>query len=783
MTDDFDYDKLLESYHAEEWWGCYRKRWKGEMTDPAMAHPAKVSFGLAERIYDHAMREGWLHEGSRIVDPFFGVGGFGFHALINGMEIVGCEIEPRFITLAAGGECDGQPTVVKEEAPKRTFKGWYILTKISDDEDSPGSEVLGYVGANDVSGITILFDGFPSLEDAHLCLRNEGLKIDEMPIQYIETTIGGEKEIIKPCICGKRVKHEPHHIEGNLELWQRRYSGKLPKFGKARAILGDSRNLGKVLREAGVIGAVDNITSSPPFTGVSSDGGWQMLGNYAEKGKLTVAQVQGDPNKSYPSWNAQRDTSYGHAEGQMADMEPGEIDLAASSPPYSGARIDGNGDEGSSGLRAEDGSYLRGPEGWEARKAMGGRYGEDEGQLANMPGDDLDMAVGSPPFIAQGGGTNVTSTEGPLADGRLLARHAAGNSAAHAYGHDDGNLGNKEEGDIADAILSSPPFADTLSRDRVNAEERREYARSVGESNAEHISPIDMENLGKRDQQGGGEPGNLGNLQDDGLSMALSSPPYAEVSQSGGTAGLKEHGTGLTGGERFFDEYGETPGQVGRMKDEGITTAISSPPYAEGLGHGLGTHTEIDQEKKVDNIIYKYGNSEGQLSHMSGCISSPPFEAVTGDRPSQQLIDSVANGELNHFGPAVSSREGYGETEGNIGNDSGDTFWMASRKILEELYKVLKPGGHAIFVCKRYVKAGKAVPFSGQWLRLCMAVGFIPLHWHKAHQSESRGDQYDLMGNLIHKKVRRASFFRIMAEKKGSPVIEYEDVLCLMKPE
>ena len=34
----------------------------------------------------------------------------------------------------------------------------------------------------------------------------------------------------------------------------------------------------------------------------------------------------------------------------------------------------------------EDGSYVRGSEGWEARKALDSRYGASEAQLGNMTG-------------------------------------------------------------------------------------------------------------------------------------------------------------------------------------------------------------------------------------------------------------------------------------------------------------------------------------------------------------------------------------------------------------
>ena len=76
----------------------------------------------------------------------------------------------------------------------------------------------------------------------------------------------------------------------------------------------------------------------------------------------------------------------------LGNLKAGDFELSVSSPPYASARIDGNGDEGASGLRNPDGSYLRGSEGWEARKSLGGRYGDTEGQIANDPGSFWDAS-------------------------------------------------------------------------------------------------------------------------------------------------------------------------------------------------------------------------------------------------------------------------------------------------------------------------------------------------------------------------------------------------------
>ena len=125
----------------------------------------------------------------------------------------------------------------------------------------------------------------------------------------------------------------------------------------------------------------------------------------------------------------------------------------------------------------------------------------------------------------------------------------------------------------------------------------------------------------------------------------------------------------------------------------------------------------------------------------------------------------------------------YGDTEGQLGTTQGDTFWAAAKTILEQTFQVLRPGGHAIWVTKRYVRDGKIVDFSADWVRLCESVGFELLHWHKAMLVEHHGEQHDLFSEPKKISTERKSFFRRLAEKKNSPRIDWEDVLCMRKQE
>lgn len=82
------------------WTGCYKGSWNGILTPDSFAHPAKVAPGLAYRIYQHLLEHGYIAPGDSVLDPFGGIGGFAYHALLHGLHFAGVELEPRFAELA-----------------------------------------------------------------------------------------------------------------------------------------------------------------------------------------------------------------------------------------------------------------------------------------------------------------------------------------------------------------------------------------------------------------------------------------------------------------------------------------------------------------------------------------------------------------------------------------------------------------------------------------------------------------------------------------------------------
>ena len=94
-----------------------------------------------------------------------------------------------------------------------------------------------------------------------------------------------------------------------------------------------------------------------------------------------------------------------------------------------------------------------------------------------------------------------------------------------------------------------------------------------------------------------------------------------------------------------------------------------------------------------------------------------------------------------------------------------NTFWHASKQILQQVFNVLRPGVSPYGSLKTYVRDGEIVPFSQQWKTLCEHVGFVTLHEHPALLVERHGTQRQLFGEAdTEHQTARKSFFRRMYE-------------------
>lgn len=405
----------------------------------------------------------------------------------------------------------------------------------------------------------------------------------------------------------------------------------------------------------------------------------------------------------------------------------GVIDALVSSPPYAdGALNDSQRTIHRSGLRTGD------------NEGDGGTYGETPGQLGALSAGDVDAVIGSPPYAEIASGAGGLNTKPSKHDGQQAGRSAsaASQDTDQRYGDSAGQMAKMAAGDV-DAIVSSPPFTQGYAGG--GGINKRGYNPEGGEG---------ADKVGDRSYQGTGaerSEGNLESLKIGEVDAVVGSPPYVSgghhPDQTGAwnknCRGQNKGGTGL--GSKEAAGYGKSEGQIGQLNEGNINAVVSSPPY---MGEGTPHRNGIDPDKLPAGV--KRGGPNSQVR-----------------------------------------QHGYGDTEGQIGTiRSDETFWSAAHQVVRESYAILKPGGVAVWIVKAFVRNKKIVDFPGDWRRLCEHVGFeMVQEIHASLVSKTRlGHLFDPSGEVV-KTRSRLSFFRRLAEKKGSPPIHHEVVLIMRKAE
>ena len=549
----------------------------------------------------------------------------------------------------------------------------------------------------------------------------------------------------------------------NIAKWMHEYRH-LPGWGPwAMCVNGDSRRLLEHIPAPSAC-----AISSPPWTNQEP--------SHAQGSSPSGDRLRAEP----PATRGQRflDATYGTTPGQLATM-PAPA-LAISSPPF------GSGDSA-------------GPESLHRRtdvsaKAMlkdQGWHGGGQVSPGNLAG--MSMAVASPPYAGSihDTGQHTAAVQAKVAETRKKTGKHWGLAMTHqsidAYGHTEGQLG------AMDMAVSSPPYVDS-----VNSQEhgidwdktgpwRGKRKRGKG---TKHEATL------RAQMAYGTSEGQLGAMAP---GMVVSSPPFTSTTASDWHldsspgrfarlyANYKANGGGMTEAqfrahcEKRQDGYGTTEGNLAHL-------SVSSPPYSTStqVNNTPGDMTAgkarwAGGADSAARVKQDYADLEtpGNLATLS--VSSPPYADGCGQQGHDYHPERMVGTRTGYI---QRDHAGYGTSQGQLADELPNNFWAASETILAQAFALLRPGGHAIFVTKRYVRSGKIVEFTQDWIRCCESVGFRLLHHHKAMLVEHHGTQTTLFGegDTVH-ETRRESFFRRLARMKGSPAIEWEDVTCFIRPE
>jgi hypothetical protein len=174
--------------------------------------------------------------------------------------------------------------------------------------------------------------------------------------------------------CPQQGDHDPHHVTGNLELWQRRYSH-LPQWVAPTLLQGDSRRLGEVLREQ-----VTACVSSPPYA---------ALDMHDTGTKITSSPRPGDTRQYARTIHP---PIYGDTPGQLGAMPPGSLDACLSSPPYADGCTQQGHDYHPERMVGTRTGYIQRDH---------ANYDTSPAQLGNLPAGTVEAVVSSPPWETQ----------------------------------------------------------------------------------------------------------------------------------------------------------------------------------------------------------------------------------------------------------------------------------------------------------------------------------------------------------------------------------------------
>ena len=274
----------------------------------------------------------------------------------------------------------------------------------------------------------------------------------------------------------------------------------------------------------------------------------------------------------------------------------------------------------------------------------------------------------------------------------------------------------------------------------------------------------------------------------------VTSPPYAEGLSKEHTYSdheKREAGTRRNiYGEKGINDpfYGASPGQIGTLKAGNLDAVCTSPPYGEAQTGGgiavngyVGEHLHKQGKNQPDKVGPRCGymkdvhgrnpSNIGNLK-MDGVVTSPPWETQNACNDKNYAVVRKNRGGVLYGD--------YGSATCQIGNDQGETYWTAMRQVYAECWKSLKPGGTMAVVVKAYAKNKRRIPLPQQTLKMLLHLGFEPIERTKA-MLVSRTVNGGLFGDDVVEERARKSFFRRLAEKNGSPRIDWEEVLIVRK--
>ena len=255
---------------------------------------------------------------------------------------------------------------------------------------------------------------------------------------------------------------------------------------------------------------------------------------------------------------------------------------------------------------------------------------EEATRLLRLLEPPADVIIASPPYnsgvVSKGGDIDLSKAY------RQPGKHGQHTSEWQHYGQHPAQLGNLPPGSVADAIVSSPPYANGCTH------------TGGADPQPQHIQggPLQYVAYGEDPAQLGGLP--AGSVAD----AIVSSPPYAAISMNDNTPTINT--PPRPGDVRQYQrkapirEYGAQPGQLAALPTGAVEAVVSSPPYEASLNSDKAREVRPTDNEGIDKRCW----------------------------------GTMANG--------ANSATRYGTAPQQLGNTQGTTFWEAAKSILEQTF-------------------------------------------------------------------------------------------------
>lgn len=651
-----------------EWNGCYDGNWHGLIVPDAFAHPAKFSYSLVCRIYQHLAERHGVGRGSVVVDPFGGVALGEIVGGYFGVRWFGCELEEKFVKLGNAN--------IELHRPRLEVAGDPVPTLVQGD-----SRKLREVLCHQIL----------------MSRKKSSLGTASDAAESLTTTVD-----LSDARCA--AKNSASAIAGS--------SPKDSKTSKKRSTRPESEGQ-----------AVSAVVSSPPYaTGDSA--GPESLGRRTDASAAAMVKANG--------WGTGGQISPGH----VAALPAGDVAAVLSSPPYA---VDALGHvRGKAGAEREaTGKYKQG---YTQGAIVADQYGTTPGQLGALPAGAVDGVIAACPKCGKLM-VGIQQTREASAHTTELPSNRPGSATSHPA--------------MLDTPLSGAACAEDASCRPVRTAEPKSDADPDGASPAPESMSARVSRVG-RSRKG----------------MGPKSPPHDSASRPRNAGGrhIRTGKAATIGGEAQDGPSGDVP-----PLNETDTNASGAAEHTFSKSTTKRTCTTPEASGTTLSITSKRSASHAtERRRDDGSLESASAESAT---PSLRHPTQVCDCAQHHVGESLPLERNGGSTQSDP-----KTFWEAAALIVAECYAILRPGGVAVWVRKDFVRNKKRVPFSDDWRRLCEAAGFVTVEWIKASLVKEDAAPSLFGGNDVRRKERK-SFFRRLAEKKGSPRIDHEDVLVMLKPE